>query len=693
MSGERRCTFCARDCQKGGKVCEFCSKASFRFRRLPGELNDHGTTTTYMVKDWTRDQQLLTGLNQLREAAEFTDITLICAEGKTLVCHKVVLATNPYFQTMFSTDMRESKENKVTFENIEVDVMAELVSFLYTGEMTLTLQNASSLLEAACMLQFERVQEICCEYLGHHICVTNCLEIWGVADMLGCGELARKAEAVAVRSFRELSAGNALLSLSDVHMGRYMSSRLLHATPVEVLNMVVRWYTHDRDRGRHVLPDLLSQLDLTTPETLQPHDLGQQQDWQENIDKHMEQLVNLHGLSEAEASVVKESLSRPSSHPTTEPSPCTANTNEFEPAPCTTEENEPWTLLFGMSLYNSSSCSAEENKPSPCMAEECAVLVAGEKQMNPNSRWATEFGSDRRNFVTDIGLFCPKLGVDFLGSPAVDLPDTGLSGCSVAVWEDKLFVTGGVGDMGVRGILWCFNLTSQTWEFQDTMCEQRSYHGSAVISNILYIFGGRSFSSGTATDGMEAWDLVTMEPLSTPRALESFCLAASCVCQGKIYVFGGEEYWREEPLPWIQCYDPQSNTWTKTESLMVANKGSAAAALGDRILVVGGELWSGVLEYSPHSGQISTLPGLRYPRAFHGVAVLSGRVYVFGGKDVANNDETKLYELPSEWYDTESETWVWLDSLHDDNLIQKCYWEKVFGFGCAVFPAIQYSFD
>ncbi|XP_078588625.1 kelch-like protein 38 [Branchiostoma floridae x Branchiostoma japonicum] len=638
MSG-RRCSYCARSCEKQEKVCEFCSKATFRFKRPPGESST--ANTTYMVKDWTRDQQLPTALNRLRKAEEFTDITLICAKGRTLPCHKVVLATNPYFQTMLSTDMRESKENKVTFDHFEVDIMAELVSFLYTGEMTLTLKNASSLLEAACMLQFERVQEICCEYLGHHICVTNCLEMWVLADMLGCSELASKAEAVAVRSFKDLCTGDALLSLNDAYMCRYMSSKLLHAPSVEAVNMVVRWYTHDRDSRRNVLPNLLSQLHLTTTEQLQPTE--QQQDWPENIHK----LVNFDDLSEEEVSVIKESLPRPSSHSRTD-------------------------------------------RPERFSEEQYAVLAAGEKHLKPNSNWSPEFGGyDRRFFITDISLFSTKWGDDFLDTYAVDLPDTGLTGCSVAVWEDKLLLTGGDGDMGTCTALWCFNLTSQTWQFQDSMCEQRSYHGSAVINNVLYIFGGGS--SGMGIMEIEAWDLVTMEPLrKRKRAHEGFSQAASCVYQGKIYVFGGERYWREEPLPWIQCYDPKNNSWTKTESVLVANKGSAAAVLGDRILVVGGELWSGVLEYTPHTAQISTLAGLRYPRAFHGVAVLSGKVYVFGGKDVANNDETKLYDLPTERYDAESETWVWFDSSHD-NL--RSYWGRVFGFGCAVYPAIQYSFD
>ncbi|CAH1258697.1 KLHL38 [Branchiostoma lanceolatum] len=655
MSG-RRCSFCARPCEKQQKVCEFCSNATFRFRRPPAAVGQ-SSATTYMVKDWTRDQLLLTDLNRQRKAEEFTDITLICTEGKALSCHKVVLATNPYFQKMFSSDMRESKENKVTFDHIEVDVMVELVSFLYTGEMTLTLKNASGLLEAACMLQFERVQEICCEYLGHHICVTNCLEMWVLADMLGCDKLAKKAEAVSVRSLRKLSTGDALLSLSDAYMCRYMSSSLLHATPSEAVNMVVRWYTHDRDTRRNALPELLSQLDFKTTDKHGRQPPQQQQDWQENMDTQIDQLVNLHDLSEEEVSVIKGSLSRQNSQ------------LETEPDRSTKEEPERFT------------------------EEEYAVLAAGEKQTPPDSRWHTEFGGYySRGFVTDIGLYGPKFGVDHLDSFAVDLPDTGLTGCSIAVWEDKLFLTGGDGNMGVRAILWCFNLTSQTWQFQDRMCEQRCYHGSAVIANVLYIFGGRMSSSGRSTAELEAWDLVTMEPLrKQKRAPESFCLAASCVCEGKIYVFGGDGCWREEPLPWIQCYDPKNNTWTKTESVLVANKGSAAAALGDRILVVGGELWSGVLEYSPRTAQISTLAGLHYPRAYHSAAVLSGKVYVFGGKDVGNNEETKLYSLPTERYDAESATWTWLDGTQDDNL--RCYWEKVFGFGCAVFPAIQYSFD
>ena len=64
---------------------------------------------------------------------EFPDMKINC-EGKIFECHQFMLsARSPVFKAMFLSNMSEKVNKEVEIKDVESDILAELLSFIYTG--------------------------------------------------------------------------------------------------------------------------------------------------------------------------------------------------------------------------------------------------------------------------------------------------------------------------------------------------------------------------------------------------------------------------------------------------------------------------------------------------------------------------------------------------------------------------------
>ncbi len=121
--------------------------------------------------------------------------------------------------------------------------------------------------------------------------------------------------------------------------------------------------------------------------------------------------------------------------------------------------------------------------------------------------------------------------------------------------------------------------------------------------------------------------------------------AGSAVYGGKIYFIGGQHHHDDNLVTQkdVHAYNPSNNTWTKVADLPVptgangrGHISSAVAVMGDRILVLGGEInhktsINMVSAYSPATNSWKNLTPLPQSR-FSGVAgAMNGNIYYTGG--------------------------------------------------------------
>ncbi|TPP56080.1 Speckle-type POZ protein [Fasciola gigantica] len=97
--------------------------------------------------------------------------------------HKAILAArSPVFAAMFEHGMEESRANRVEITDMEPDTLAEVLRYIYTGQVIGLDKLAHDLLAAADKYQLERLKTMCEEALVESLTVENACDILGLAD-------------------------------------------------------------------------------------------------------------------------------------------------------------------------------------------------------------------------------------------------------------------------------------------------------------------------------------------------------------------------------------------------------------------------------------------------------------------------------------------------------------------------------
>ena len=136
------------------------------------------------------DCKLSDDLGSLFENSQFADVQLYCG-GREFQCHKAILAArSQVFQAMFSHDMEEKKNCRVEVKDVEPEVMAELLRFIYTGKTAANLESmAADLLAAADKYALERLKVMCEEALCNGLTVENVCDVLKIADLHSAEQL------------------------------------------------------------------------------------------------------------------------------------------------------------------------------------------------------------------------------------------------------------------------------------------------------------------------------------------------------------------------------------------------------------------------------------------------------------------------------------------------------------------------
>nr|XP_006115392.1 kelch-like protein 8 isoform X2 [Pelodiscus sinensis] len=143
-------------------------------------------------------------LLQFYESGELCDVTLKVG-SKLISCHKLVLAcVIPYFRAMFLSEMAEAKQTLIEIKDFDGDAIEDLVKFVYSSQLTLTVDNVQPLLYAACILQVELVAKACCEYMKLHFHPSNCLAVRAFAESHNRIDLMDMADRYACEHFTEV---------------------------------------------------------------------------------------------------------------------------------------------------------------------------------------------------------------------------------------------------------------------------------------------------------------------------------------------------------------------------------------------------------------------------------------------------------------------------------------------------------
>src|ERR1700722_8206068 len=182
-----------------------------------------------------------------------------------------------------------------------------------------------------------------------------------------------------------------------------------------------------------------------------------------------------------------------------------------------------------------------------------------------------------------------------------------------AVANDRIYVIGGAATIpGSKeaavypthphtsvGTVEEYDPAANTWRERSTMPTSRNHAAIGAVNGKIYVIGGRVGAAfiGMASDisVVEEYDPATDKWSATRARMPSTRSALGyAVINGRIYVAGGEF---QDPhmmatFRSVEAYDPASNSWSIMPPMAVSRHGLAGGAIGNRLILVGGDVQS-----------------------------------------------------------------------------------------------------
>ncbi|KAI8514835.1 Broad-Complex, Tramtrack and Bric a brac [Branchiostoma belcheri] len=217
------------------------------------------TRTTY------QDESYLYGflgtVGDLQKEGELQDVVLE-VEGRRFPCHRLVLsAASPYFRAMFTSDMAESRQKTVVLQGLDGDTFGEILSYIYSGTLHVSLDRVQHLYQAADLLQLDYVRDTCSSYMARNVEHSTCVDLYKFADVFSVSSVLKRCLRYICRHFVKVSSSEEFCSLSVDQLTEVISHDELDVEEeTAVWEAVVRWVQHSTEDRLHYLPSILPHI-------------------------------------------------------------------------------------------------------------------------------------------------------------------------------------------------------------------------------------------------------------------------------------------------------------------------------------------------------------------------------------------------------------------------------------------------
>ncbi|XP_035689797.1 kelch repeat and BTB domain-containing protein 2-like [Branchiostoma floridae] len=208
-------------------------------------------------------------VGDLQNDGAFQDVVLE-VEGRRFPCHRLVLsAASPYFRAMFTSDMAESRQKTVVLQGLDADMFVEILSYIYSGTLHVSLDKVQPLYQAADLLQLDYVRDTCSSYMAMNVECSTCVDLYKFAEVFSVDIVRNRCLQLINRHFVEVSSREEFCSLNVNQLTEIISHDELEVKEeTTVWEAVVRWVQHSREDRIHHLPSILPHIrfNLLTPD-------------------------------------------------------------------------------------------------------------------------------------------------------------------------------------------------------------------------------------------------------------------------------------------------------------------------------------------------------------------------------------------------------------------------------------------
>ncbi len=549
------------------------------------------------ISDSAYRPQTWSGMGKLFQQETLSDVMLI-AEGQSIPCHKFLLAAaSEYFYNKIVEDTSFVNYGLIEIEGISFSALKVIVSYLYTGNINITEENASDVIPACKVLKLQSAYNICEKFaLNAAVNPGNCIAFYKLSMANGIQQLFAKSLSVMVRDFTEVVTGSDFLAMSENDVADYIQNENLKIGNEDpVFEAVVSWVRHQPQKRKSSFSRLLTHVRLRY---CSPH--------------YLSQVVSKEPLME---------------------------TRECQ-------------KILVEAFIHQSSANVQTHQASGSSNQQNA---APRKGYTRTATLMTIGGiSDPGNIIRPNCWRLEETGWRVMGQCPMPVSVPMFSACVVT---EGIVVTGGYSDCKPVSQCWLLSTSTYQWSSLPDMNTARARHASVCVGGQSYVIAGegedgKGMSSGEYLQNFSA-DWETLPDL--PKAL----VHPMAVSHGQyIYVFGGINM-KDKDSQSVFVYGTNSKSWqTLADMPQVCMLGSAVM-WKDKIYIVGGFQQSCIC-YNPVLAQWRTLCQCRHEHADGSALVWRNKILICGGRsrkakrtDGASGGTTVIEE-----YDPETDTWT-----------------------------------
>ncbi|XP_023691353.1 kelch-like protein 24 isoform X1 [Paramormyrops kingsleyae] len=534
----------------------------------PGLPGTHLDSEDYVFVEAKHSSKVLEGLNSLRLNKAFCDVTLCCG-GQEFPCHRIVLASfSSYFQAMFSTDLMESRQDRVAINGVEPQMIGMLVDYAYTAQVVISRANVQALLAAANLLDVQAVREACCGFMERQMDEGNCVGIHCFAEAHSCSRLEKCSMDYILQHFSAVCHQEEFLSLCADKLTEIISSDHLNVPKEEtVFEATMLWLNKCATR-KTSFEKVLEHIRLPLMSPYYLHDAV------ESLPVVRESLRCQRLISEAKDYLLLQDRrgelysmrARPRRSTGTAEVIVTVGGEDDKVVLRSVESYDPVT-----NQWKSLACLPfAVSKHGLVASGSTLYLAGGEFPDGSASRemWRYDPCFDSWLEMAPMNVARSELGLVML--------------------DGFVFAIGGWEGQSRLDSVECYDPQTNSWQFMESVKMAVTSPAVVALDGLLYVTGGAILEDGDGTDLTQVYNPKTclwteVAPMQIARSG-----SAACTLKGKIYVIGG---WHAstENTDKVEYYDPQSNRWTMCAPMKERRYRPGVAVVDGKIYVLGGE--------------------------------------------------------------------------------------------------------
>ena len=519
------------------------------------------------ILDSVYQPQMFQAVGKLFQQESYADIMLV-AEGHSIPCHRVLLAAaSEYFHHKMTASMEGNSENHnlLEIEDIKFQTLQLVVSYLYTGYISITIDNAGEVIAASKLLKLGSLLQRCEAHLMLAADTKNCITLFRIGNVHGMANLTQKGSQLMVENFSDVVTSDNFMEMAEDEVLAYIQSHYLCLpNENEVFGAVVAWIKHAPEKRKGCMERLVQHIRLPyCTESYLKHVVARESLMKSPIpSQHLVQALSLATTCSSRGGGLKV-------HPTdcyhcsTVPRVSFMETTMV----CIGGTDSTGTCAKSWYLLNNTWLELKAMQSPPFCFSACVVnggvVITGGAGYNGQP-------------VTDTWLLSDATGN---WSVLANMSTARYRHASVCV-GGQLYVLGGEGcNQDLLHSVECLDEIDEEWREMQQMPTGLMHPMAVSYGQYIYMFGGCDMDqhygcSFEFNSQANRWKKLADMP--------SCCTFGSAVVyKERIFVIGGFE----------QCcmtFDPTQNQWTTLSQCLRQHAGAPALVWEGRIVVCGG---------------------------------------------------------------------------------------------------------